>query len=96
MIKASSKSGDDGRPVGRLRNIGPRTADWLAQVGIVTAADLRAAGPVEAYQRLLASQPKVTPVALYALYGALVDERWDALPQDLRAALRAEAEAAGR
>ena len=36
----------------KLRNIGPKSAAWLRQVGLRTEADIVAVGPVEAYMRV--------------------------------------------
>ena len=90
-----------------LRNLGPRTQQQLRAVGIETVAALRRIGPVEAYLRLKAREPRrVTLVMLYALYGALTGTHWNALPAAVKAALksaavspaaaRPSAEAAGR
>ncbi|MDE2869087.1 MAG: TfoX/Sxy family DNA transformation protein [Chloroflexota bacterium] len=73
----------------RLRNIGPTTACWLADVGITTVEDLDALGSVGAYQRLKAARPRqVTIVALYALEAALLDIAWTELPLEARSRLR--------
>ena len=75
-----------------LRNIGPKTAAWLAGIGIKSEADLRRVGPVAAYRRLKHERPQeVTVVCLYALYGALANRHWNELPAELKQALRAEA-----
>ena len=68
------------RPVSALRNIGPAISRWLAEIGIATEAELRALGPLGAYQRLrhLTSHP-VTLTGLYALEGALRGGHWNAL-----------------
>lgn len=80
------------RPISSLPNLGPKTAEWLAAVGITTEAELRAIGPVKAWQRLKAAQPELITVnALYALHGALTNQHWAALPQELRALLRKDA-----
>ncbi|MGK9165435.1 TfoX/Sxy family protein [Inquilinus limosus] len=80
------------RPISDLPNLGPKTAEWLAAVGITTEAELRAVGPIAAWQRLKAAQPEVITVnALYALHGALTNQHWASLPQELRALLRRDA-----
>ncbi len=76
----------------RLINIGPRTARALTEVGIADAEALRRVGPVEARRRLkLAAPRETTLIGLYALYGALIDVHWNALPPEIKASLRAEA-----
>ena len=79
-----------------LRNLGPRTQQQLRAVGIETVAALRRIGPVEAYLRLKAREPRrVTLVMLYALYGALTGTHWNALPEEVKARLKAEVQEAG-
>ena len=81
-------------PLADLRNLGPASADRLAAIGIATRADLEHVGPVLAYRAVKDRWPDASLNLLYALHGALSDERWDALSPSVRARLRAEAEAA--
>lgn len=75
-----------------LRNIGPKSAQWLKAVGIQTAEDLSDIGAAEAYLRTKAAFPdKVSLNMLYALQGALLDLPWNELPPDLALKLRSEA-----
>lgn len=87
---------DDTTEVAALRNIGPVSARMLAEVGIVTRGDLDRAGAVLAYRVLKERHPGVSLNLLYAMYGALTDQRWDQLPVALREELRREAEEASR
>ncbi len=74
-----------------LRNIGPKSAQWLKAVGIQTAEDLSEVGAVEAYHRTKEAFPdKVSLNMLYALQGALLDLPWNELPPDLEMNLRHE------
>ena len=76
------------RQLGELVNIGPFTARRLQSIGLRTPSDLEALGAVEAYRRLAAAWPDDTTIfTLYALQGALLDLRWDALPEGLKDAL---------
>ena len=76
-----------------LRNIGPKSAQWLNAVGIQTAEDLYEVGAVEAYRRTKSAFPdKVSLNMLYALQGALMDLAWNDLPPDLAVKLRRAAE----
>lgn len=78
-----------------LKNIGPTIAARLAAVGIETVGDLRAIGPVRAYQRVKAGHPGTTmPVCyyLYSLQGALDGVHWDALPLAVKERLVKDAE----
>jgi hypothetical protein len=78
----------------KLRNIGPKSAAWLRQVGLRTEADLAAIGPVEAYMRVRRAGFKPTLNLLYALEGALSDRHWQDVPEARRQQLAREAEAA--
>ena len=75
----------------RLRNIGPRTAPRLLEVGVRSYDDLERLGSVEVYRRLKERWPRATSLnALWSLEGALLDVRWDQLPPGRRAQLLAE------
>ena len=78
----------------KLRNIGPKSAAWLRQVGLRTEADLVAIGPVEAFMRVRRAGFKPTMNLLYALEGALRDCHWQDVPEPRRQQLAQEAEAA--
>ena len=72
-----------------LRGLGPASERMLAAVGITTAEQLRELGPAAAYVRLRdAGVPDVTRVMLWALAGAIVDEDWRRLPDDVKDELR--------
>jgi DNA transformation protein len=73
----------------RMRNLGPIIAGRLRTVGIETPDELRRLGAIEAYVRLKrAFRTETTHAQLYALHGAVNDVRWNALPEEARAALR--------
>ena len=77
----------------QFKNIGPKTRSWLHEVGINNQQDLEDVGAVEAYHRLKAAFPnQVSLNALYALQGAILNLRWDALPPDMKADLKAQVE----
>lgn len=78
-------------PLSELKNFGPKSADWLRQVGIETLGDLEALGAVEAYLRVRHRFPKrVSLHLLYALQATLLNMRWNELPPDIKAALKAQ------
>jgi hypothetical protein len=80
------------RPLETLTNLGRIAARQLAEIGIKSEADLRAAGAAAAYLKLKDHFGRgVSLNYLYALGGALKDLRWDLMPEADRAALRAEA-----
>jgi DNA transformation protein len=78
----------------KLRNIGPKSAAWLRQVGLRTPEDLAAIGPVEAFMRVKRAGFKPSLNLLYALEGALCDTHWQEVPEARRQELVAQAEAA--
>ncbi|HRN61590.1 MAG TPA: TfoX/Sxy family protein [Luteimonas sp.] len=78
----------------KLRNIGPKSAAWLRQVGLRTEADLVAAGPVDAFMRVRRAGFKPSLNMLYALEGALQDCHWQEVPEARRTELVAAVEAA--
>lgn len=78
----------------KMRNIGPKSAAWLRQVGLRTEADLISAGPVDAFMRVKRAGFKPSLNMLYALEGALQDCHWQEVPEARRAELVAAVEAA--
>lgn len=72
-----------------LKNLGPKSAAWLAGVGLKTRADLERVGSVGAYRRVRESRGEASLNLLYALEGALLDVHWTALPVPLKERLRA-------
>lgn len=78
----------------KLRNIGPKSAAWLRQVGLRTREDLEAAGPVDAFMRVKRAGFKPSLNMLYALEGALRDCHWQDVPEARRVELVSAAEAA--
>lgn len=75
-----------------LRNIGPKSAAWLRQVGLRSREDLAAVGPVEAWLRIKRAGFKPSSSLLYALEGALLDCHWQQVPPERREQLQAEAQ----
>ena len=77
----------------KLRNIGPKSAAWLRQVGIHTPEALAEAGPVEAFMRIKRAGFRPSLNLLYSLEGAIVDCHWQEVPTARREQLVAEARA---
>jgi DNA transformation protein and related proteins len=76
-----------------LRNLGPVSARLLVAAGIRSPAMLRELGSVAAFRRVLFQRGgSVSTNLLWAIEGALRDERWDRLSPETRARLRAELE----
>jgi hypothetical protein len=78
-----------------MQNLGPKSSQWLASVGIRTEEDLFELGAVEAYLRVRAAYPeKVSLNLLYGLQGALLGLAWNELPPGMKEDLRRQVEAA--
>ena len=86
----------------RLRNLGPKSAAWLRQVGLRTRDDLAATGPVEAYMRVRRAGFRPGLNLLYAIewwvfgaFAVFIWVRWcgDSLEAERRLAATAEDEA---
>lgn len=76
-----------------MKNIGPKSNEWLASVGVNTLEDIARLGVVETYKRVKAAYPdKVSLNMLYGLQAALLDLPINQLPQDIRDQLKREAE----
>ncbi len=73
--------------VPKLRNIGPKSAAWLRQVGLHSREDLQATGAVGAFVKVRRAGFKPSLNLLYALEGALRDCHWQELSDDQRKAL---------
>jgi DNA transformation protein and related proteins len=78
----------------KLRNIGPKSAAWLRQVGLRTEDELRAIGALEAFMRVKRAGFKPSLNLLYALEGALLDCHWQDVPSERRSELLLAADAA--
>ena len=76
-----------------MKNMGPRSTEWLASVGIHTLDDVASIGVVESYLRVKAAYPdKVSLNLLYGLQAALLDLPWNELPPDIKAELKRQVE----
>ena len=76
-----------------MRNIGPKSSEWLASVGVYTLDDVLNLGVVETYKRVKAAYPeKVSLNLLYGLQAALLDLPWNELPPDIKEELKQQVE----
>jgi len=76
-----------------MKNIGPKSRQWLASVGVYTLDDVVRLDAVETYKRVRAAYPeKVSLNLLYALQGALLDLPWNELPPDIKEELKRQVE----
>jgi hypothetical protein len=79
-------------PIESLRNLGPKSSQWLRDVGITTIADLEQLGPVAAFRLVKERQPKVSLNLLWAIAAGLKGKDWRELPEATKQRLRKEAE----
>lgn len=65
-----------------MKNIGPRSRQWLAEIGIYTIRDLRNAGAIPTYKILKERYPrKVSLNLLWGLEAAIRDMDWRELTE---------------
>ncbi|MCK6581913.1 MAG: TfoX/Sxy family protein [Anaerolineales bacterium] len=77
-----------------MKNIGPKSSEWLASIGIQSLEDVARLGVVETYKMVKAAYPeRVSLNMLYGLQAALLDIPFQELPQDIRDQLKREVEA---
>jgi hypothetical protein len=76
-----------------VRNIGPKSKQWLASIDVHTMDDIVNLGVLETYKRVKAAYPeKVSLNLLYALQAALLDLPWNELPPDIKEELKQQVE----
>lgn len=78
----------------KIRNVGPKSAAWLRQVGVRTAEDLLRIGPVEAFLKVKRAGFRPSLNLLYSMAGAIDDCHWTGLSEERKGALLAELQAA--
>ncbi len=88
------KTNADKNAAQKIRNVGPKSAAWLRQVGVRTQEDLARIGAVEAFMKVKRAGFKPSLNLLYALEGALADCHWADLPDGRKASLLLAAESA--
>jgi hypothetical protein len=78
----------------KIRNVGPKSAAWLRQVGVRSTEDLARTGPVEAFLKVKRAGFRPSLNLLYAMAGALAECHWADLPEARKQELLAALEAA--
>lgn len=78
----------------KIRNVGPKSAAWLRQIGVRSTEDLARVGPVEAFLKVKRAGFRPSLNLLYAMAGALADCHWADLPEARKQELLAAFEAA--
>lgn len=71
----------------KIRNVGPKSAAWLRQVGVRTQDDLLKLGPVEAFMKVKRAGFRPSLNLLYSLAGAIENCHWADLPAERKAEL---------
>jgi DNA transformation protein len=75
-------------PIRELANLGPKTEEWLAGIGILTRADIERVGSVEIYRVLRSRGVPVSLNLVYALEAMLIGVHWTKLPASLKIELK--------
>jgi hypothetical protein len=73
----------------KIRNVGPKSAAWLRQVGVRTTEDLIRVGPVEAFLKVKRAGFRPSLNLLYAMAGAMADCHWADLSEERKQELLA-------
>ncbi len=71
----------------KIRNVGPKSAAWLRQVGVRTYEDLERIGALDVFLKVKRAGFRPSLNLLYALAGALSDCHWTDLPDNEKQAL---------
>lgn len=78
----------------KIRNVGPKSAAWLRQVGVRSIDDLRREGPVDTFLKVKRAGFRPSLNLLYSMEGALVDCHWTDLTDERKQQLVADYESA--
>lgn len=78
-------------PIAKLENLGPKSAAWLAAVGVKTRADLQRVGSVRAFERVREAGLNSSLNLLWALEACLLGMPWQRLSDEQKRELRARA-----
>jgi hypothetical protein len=78
----------------KIRNVGPKSAAWLRQVGVRTTEDLARIGPVETFLKVKRAGFRPSLNLLYSMAGALADCHWADLPEEQKQELLSALESA--
>lgn len=84
----SDENVSDREDLDGLKNLGPTSRAWLAEIGITTRSRLAEIGSVGACLLLRERGRKVSLNLVYAIEGALLDIHWTDQPRELRERLR--------
>lgn len=76
------------KPISGLKNLGPKSEAWLAEIGVSTRADVERIGAIEIYRLLNERGLPASLNLVYALEAMLIDEHWTKLPAELKMELK--------
>lgn len=77
-----------GEVVGKFKNLGPKSEQWLNEIGIFSRADIEKIGSVEIYRLLKQRGFPASLNLVYALEAMLMDVHWTKLPANVKAELK--------
>lgn len=77
----------------KIRNIGPKSAAWLRQVGVRTEEEVKSLGSIEVYFKVKKAGFKASLNLLYALEGAVLGCHWTEVSNERRSELLLEVSA---
>ena len=75
-------------PLTKIKNFGPKSTKWLADIGVKNLADLEDMGAVGAYQKMKEKGYPATLNMLWAIEAALRGMDWRDLPETDKADLK--------
>lgn len=76
-----------------MKNLGPKSTEWLASVGVHSLEDVARLGVVATYKRVKAAYPELVSLnLLWGLQAALLDIPWNELPSDIKSELKKQLE----
>ncbi len=80
-------------PLHALQNLGPKSAEVLARVGLRTYGDLQQCGALHAYARVKAAGLNVSLNLLYAMVASLSNRHWTEITREEKVRLLHELDA---
>ena len=78
------------RQLSQIKNLGPKTAEWLYDNGVESLQDIEDFGAVNLYLLLKSRGYKISKVAIYAFEGAIRNVHWNALSDEVKNQLNEE------
>ncbi len=74
--------------ISQLKNLGPKSEQWLNAIGVHTRQDLEQIGSVDCYRILKAQGYPVSLNLVYAIEAALLDIHWTKLSKQQKQSLK--------